>query len=209
MSTVQETAMRWIVTVVLLGAQTSALPPPFPREGATRMFDNARVQVWDVAWLRREYPLHRHPYDLVVVYYAPGDRIITSQTGERRPVSTPAWDTAFRRRGLTHIEEGTSDPPLRAVFIEMKDEPRPDVLDTGGVPPFPAVAGKQLLDNDRTTVWEFVRWPAGGTEHRHRHDAVVAAFRAGKPQVSFTARGTTHTDEGVAGAERVYVFEIK
>ena len=154
--------MRWIVTVVLLGAQTSALPPPFPREGATRMFDNARVQVWDVAWLRREYPLHRHPYDLVVVYYAPGDRIITSQTGERRPVSTPAWDTAFRRRGLTHIEEGTSDPPLRAVFIEMKDEPRPDVLDTGGVPPFPAVAGKQLLDNDRTTVWEFVRWPAEG-----------------------------------------------
>ena len=201
--------MRWVVTVVLLGAQATALPPPFPREGATRMFDNARVQVWDVAWLRREYPLHRHPYDLVVVYYAPGDRIITSQTGERRAVSTPAWDTAFRRRGLTHIEEGTSDPPLRAVFVEMKDEPRPDVLDTGRVPPFPAAAGKQLLDNDRTTVWEFVPPAAGATEHQHRHDAVVAAFRAGTPQVSFTARGTTHTDEGAAGAERVYVFEIK
>src|SRR5262249_36896654 len=152
---------------------------------------------------------HRHVYDLVVVYYAPGDRIITSTTGERRPVSTPAWNTAFRRRGLTHIEEGTSDPPLRAVFVEMKDEPRPDVLDSGGAPPFPARTGKQLLDNDRATVWEFVPGPAGAAAHRHRHDAVVVAFAAGTPKVSFTPRGTTHTDEGIAGAERVYVVEIK
>jgi len=202
--------MRWIATVMVLGVQATALPPGCPREGATKMFDNDRVQVWDVAWLRRQYPLHRHVYDLAVVYYSPGDRIIISTTGERRPVSTPAWDITFRRRGLTHIEEGTSDPPLRAVFLEMKDEPRPDVLDTDGTPPFPAGIGKQLLDNDRTTVWEFISAPATrATAHRHRHDAVVAAFAAGKPKVSFTARGTTHTDEGVAGAERVYVFEIK
>ena len=151
--------MRWIATVMVLGVQAAALPPPFPREGATKMLDNDRVQVWDVAWLRRQYPLHRHVYDLAVVYYSPGDRIIISTTGERRPVSTPAWDITFRRRGLTHIEEGTSDPPLRAVFLEMKDEPRPDVLDTDGTPPFPAGIGKQLF---QPVVQQLLRPLQGG-----------------------------------------------
>ncbi len=202
--------MRSIVIAVILGAQAAALPPPYPRQGTTKMFDNDRVQVWDITWLKQPYPLHRHVYDLVGVYYSPGDRIITSATGERRAVSSPAWDIPFQRRRLTHTEEGASDAPLRAVFVEIKDEPRPQAPDTGAAPPFPAGAGKQRVDNDRATVWEFV--PAPATEavaHRHRHDAVVVAFVGGKPKVSFTARGTTHNDEGVAGAERVYVFEIK
>jgi len=146
------------------------------------------------------------------VYYSPGDRLIVSDTGVRRHVSNAAWETAFQRRGLTHFEEGESAAPLRAVFVEMKDEPRPPVSDTSGAPPFPfpAGSGKPLVDNDRAAVWEFVPVPAAGTTaHRHRHDAVVVAFTAGKPTVSFTARGTTHTDEGVGGADRVYVFEIK
>jgi hypothetical protein len=202
--------MRWIVAVVVLGAQAAALPPAYPREGATKMLDNDRVQVWDIAWLKQQYPLHRHVYDLVGVYYSPGDRIIISKTGERRPISTAAWNTAFQRRGLTHIEEGASDAPLRAVFVEIKDELRPKTSDTSGAPPFPVGTGKQLVDNDRATVWEFVpASAAGATAHRHRHDAVVVAFAAGKPKVSFTPRGTTHNDESVGAAERVYVFEIK
>ena len=111
---------------------------------------------------------------------------------------------------MRHFEEGASVAPLRAVFVEIKDEPRPQAPDTGGPPPFPAGPATQRVDNDRATVWEFVPAPAPGTTaHRHRHDAVVVAFTAGKPKVSFTARGTTHDDEGVGGAERVYVFEIK
>ena len=56
--------MRWIVATVLLAAQVSALPPPYPREGATKVFENDRVQVWDIAWLKQQYPLHHHVYDL-------------------------------------------------------------------------------------------------------------------------------------------------
>ena len=201
--------MRWIVATVLLAAQVSALPPPYPREGATKVFENDRVQVWDIAWLKQQYPLHHHVYDLVGVYYSPGDRIIIPQSGERRPVSTAAWDTAFQRRGLTHTEEGASDRPLRAVFVEIKDEPRGKAPDTVGRPPFPAGVGQQLVDNDRVTVWEFVPAPSTQPRHGHRHDAVVVSFAEGQPRVSFTARGTAHGDEGVAGAERVYVFEIK
>jgi len=201
--------MRWIVTVVLFGAQAAALPPPFPREGATRMFDNARVQVWDVAWLRREYPLHRHPYDLVVVYYAPGDRIITSQTGERRPVSTPAWDTAFRRRGLTHIEEGTSDAPLRSVFIEMKRPgPYGSSVSAGEVPAFAGEGATQKLDNDRVTVWEYLQPPAT-KRHAHAHETVVVAIDGRSPRALWVPRGTVHAAEGTGSAARVYLFELK
>lgn len=202
--------MRWIVTVFALGMQAATLPPPFPREGATLMLQNDRVQVWDIAWLKREYPLHLHIYDLVGVFYSSGDRIIISDAGERRRVTTASWSTAFQRRGLTHVEEGASDAPLRAVFIEIKDDPRRQTLDAPGTPPFPAGAGSRLVDNDRATMWEFVPAPLpGAPAHRHGHDAVVVAFAAGRPAVSFTPAGTTHADENVGGAERVYVFEIK
>jgi len=202
--------MRWIVTVLALVAQAATLPPPYPREGATKMLDNDRVQVWDIAWLKREYALHHHVYDLVGVYYSPGDRIIVSNTGERRLVTNVAWNTAFQRRGLTHFEQGASDTPLRAVFIEIKDEPRQEPPDANAAPPLPAGTRKPLVDNDRVTLWEFVPAPAAGPSvHRHRHDAVIVAFAAGKPNVRFAARGTTHDDEGVEGAARVYIFEIK
>lgn len=35
--------------------QTPPLPPPFPRDGATKLLENDRVVVWDVAWLRQAY----------------------------------------------------------------------------------------------------------------------------------------------------------
>src|ERR1044071_3447914 len=79
-----------------LVAQDSPLPAAYPRPGASLMFENARVQVWNIAWLKQQYALHRHRYDLVGVYYALGNRSIGSVEGTRRPVSTMAWDTAFQ-----------------------------------------------------------------------------------------------------------------
>ena len=79
-----------------------SLPQPFDREGATKVLENDRVIVWDVAWLQRAYPTHRHLYDYAGVYYTSGDRIIVSPDGVRRPTHTGAWDTFFFRRGVTH-----------------------------------------------------------------------------------------------------------
>ncbi len=203
--------MRYLILVALALFQTATLPPAYPRPGTNKLFDNARVQVWDIAWLKQQYPLHRHVHALVGVYYAPGDRTIISTEGARRPVSTPAWGTVFQAAGVTHVEEGASDEPLRAVFIEMKDEaPRaPEAAPPSVPPPFPAGAGKQTLDNERTTAWEFVPPPSVRTNHRHAHDAVIVAFTGRTPKVSFVSRGTVHADEGVTGADRLYVFEIK
>jgi hypothetical protein len=65
-----------------------------------------------------------------------------------------------------------------------------------------------LRDNQRAIVWEFVPPPAA-LPHRHQRDAVVVAFSGTSPRVTFVARGTSHADEGIAGADRVYVFELK
>src|SRR4051794_21338731 len=61
--------------------QAQTYPQPFDREGSTKMLENNRVIVWDVSWLQRAYPTHRHLYDYAGVYYASGDRVIVSTTG--------------------------------------------------------------------------------------------------------------------------------
>jgi hypothetical protein len=202
--------MRWMLGVLALLLQAAPLPPAYPRQGATKVFENARVQVWDIAWLKQQYPLHRHIYDLVGVYYSPGDRIIISEDGSRRPVSTKAWDTAFQKAGVTHIEQGASDSPLRAVFIEFKQAAPLGERDVSlTTPSFPAGEGKQLVNNERTTAWEFAPPSVSWSPHRHAIDAVVVSFRDQKPHVTFVPHGTFDAYDGDASADRVYVFELK
>ena len=178
--------MRWIAGLVFL-LQAAALPPAYPRPGTTKLLENDRVQVWDISWLKQTYPLHRHRYDLIGVYYTDGDRMIVSQQGERRPVSTKAWETAFQAKDVTHIEEGASDAPLRAVFVEMKEPAATGAVDAATTPAaFPAGTGKQLRDNERATLWEFVPAPAKGAPHRHQRDAVVIAGQAASHCVKST-----------------------
>jgi hypothetical protein len=177
--------------------------------------ENDEVRVWDIAWLRQSYPLHRHPYDMTGVYYQSGDRVIISPEGERRSTHTEAWGVTFQRTGLTHSEEGASEQPLRAVFIEMK---RPAGSAAGGGSDargasFPVGTPAQRLDNDRVTVWEFAaaEGAAPRASHVHRTDAVVVSFdAASRPRVGFVQQGTVHDDaDAPADAARAFVFEIK
>jgi hypothetical protein len=202
------------LTVALLATlvQTAAgtLPPPYPRPGAVKILDNDRVQVWNIAWLKGQpTALHRHVYDLVGVYYESGDRTIVSPEGARRAVSTKAWDIAFQRAGLTHIEEGVSEAPLRAVFVELK-LPGSYGVDAagGGAAAFPGEGATARLDNDRVAVWKLT--PAHpATPHRHTRDAVVVAIDGRSPRAVWIQRGTVHGDEGAGNASRLFVFEIK
>ena len=198
-----------LLFVALALLQAAALPPAYPRPGTTKLLENSRVLVWDISWLKQQYPLHRHPYDLVGVYYAPGDRVIVSTAGARRPVSTKAWEIAFQAKGVTHIEEGASDVPLKAVFVELKEESASDNTGPAAADGFPHGHGKQVLDNPRTTVWEFVPSSDNAIAHRHLRDAVVVAFNGDHPSVSFVAKGTTHAAENATGSDRMYVFELK
>jgi hypothetical protein len=201
--------MRWLIVIVLAMVQTATLPPAYPRPGATLMLENARVLVWNISWLKQQYPLHRHLYDLVGVYYAPGDRIIVSTDGNRRPVSTKAWETATQNRGVTHVEEGASDRPLRAVFLELKEPAANGQVEAPSMTAaFPQAGGTQLRDTERAVVWEFAPAPPA-VSHRHLRDAVAVAFEGETPRVAFIAKGTVHTEEMSGRSDRLYVFELK
>jgi len=197
-----------LAALAMLG-QSQELPPAYPRAGATSLLENDHVIVWDIAWLKQDYPFHRHRYDHVGVYYHPGDRVITSLEGERRPVSTPAWNISFQLAGVTHAEAGASDEPLRAVFIQIKRGPRDGPATTSGPSAFPVGAPAQRLDNDRARVWDYEEsGPVGA--HVHAYDAVVVSFGAdARPIVRWVDRGTVHDGDREPGAGRTLVFEIK
>ena len=227
--------MRAFITgVVSIGLLSAGLagqsyPPPFPRTGAIRLLDNDKVAVWDVTW-PKGHPtlLHRHPYDMTGVYLAPGNRLITEVNGTKRPVSTKAGGIVWQFKGLTHIEEGTSELSLRAIMIELKKDGSYGTDASSDLrPAFPRETATQLLENDRVRVFENT-WPLHqmGPRHKHVRDAVVVWTAGGKLRsisrtgaetvtevkaftVTMGNRGNEHSEEAIEGPPRAYVFELK
>ena len=182
-----------------------SLPQPFDREGATKVLENHRAIVWDVAWLQRAYPTHRHLYDYAGVYYTNGDRVVVSPEGVRSPTHSTAWSTFFFRRGVTHSEEGVGTDTLRAVFLELKETTPVSVGDTAS-----AGLGRKVRESNRLVIWEYIT--AQDTQpsaHRHERDAVTVAFMGKKPKITFVPRGTVDQGRETAGVDRTYFFELK
>jgi len=191
--------------VETLAQEAQTYPQPFDRDGATKVFENDRVIVWDVSWLQRPYPTHRHVYDYAGVYYTSGDRVVVSPQGVRSPTHSIAWDTFFYRRGVTHSEEGVGTEPLRAVFLELKESAPVGAADTASTG-----LGRKVRESDRLVIWEDIA--AQDTQppaHRHERDAVAVAFTGQKPRITFVPRGTVDHGEESAGADRAYFFELK
>jgi hypothetical protein len=228
--------MKKVVFACLLLIATAAviaqqdLPPPFPRTNATKLFVNDRINVWDVVWPSGQPTvLHRHVYDQVGTYYQRGGRVITTPDGGKRSAATEAGSLSTTRKGTTHIEEGTTDPPLRAVFIELKQEkpgglPPADV----GKPAFPREGARQVLDDDRVTAWDYASWapgPGALTFQAARETIVVwlgdgslrITRRAESPTTVSVKSGTMrHLDRDsgemldmISGSPRALFFELK
>jgi hypothetical protein len=188
-----------------LAQPAQTLPQPFDRDGATKVFENDRVIVWDVSWLPIAYPTHRHLYDYAGVYYTNGDRVVVSPEGVRSPTHSTAWSTFFFRRGVTHSEEGVGTDTLRAVFLELKEPAPVSAVDTAS-----AGLGRKVRESNRLVIWEDIaaqdKQPSA---HRHERDAVAVAFSGQKPQITFVPRGTVDQGRETAGADRTYYFELK
>ena len=195
-----------LISLFVVAGQTQTLPPPFPRPNAVKLLDNDRVQVWNVSWPKGQpTPLHRHIYDITGIYIAPGDRLITAVDGSKRPVSNAAGGIVWQFKGLTHIEEGTSDGPLRAVMIDLKgDGPSGKIDKADGGAAFTGT-GKPLLDNARVTVWE----TASAARHRHLRDTVVVWTEQGVGHAIFMPAGTAHAREPTGAATKATIFELK
>ena len=218
-----------VASVAALSAQ-STLPPPFPRTNATKLLETDRITVWDIVWpTGQPTAMHRHVYDQVGTYYATGGRVITTPEGAARTTITEVGALSTTRKGTTHIEEGNTDPPLRAVFIELKRETAsglPDA-DLGGPPPFPRDGATRILDDDRVTAWDYV-WTSSpqGLRYRPARETVIVWLgaatlrvtpRDGAATVSDVKAGTMHhmtrganeTAEIVSGSARAILFQLK
>ena len=197
-----------LIAMWFLGAQT--YPPPYPRAGTKALIDNARAQVWDVSWPKSATPpgIHRHLYDMTGLYYWPGDRRITQPDGTTRNISTAAGRIQWQLEGITHMEEGISDDPLRAVMIELKgDGSAGNVVKTSGIPIF-AVDTMPLLDNERVTVWDYSR-ASQASKHSHPMDTFVVWTEGRAGHAAFIAAGTVHSDEPIGTAAKATIFELK
>ena len=214
-----------IVFSSMLAAQSS-LPPPFPRTNATKLLETSKIVVWDIVWPKGQpTAMHRHPHDQVGTYYVRGGRLITQPDGTKREGMTEVGNLSTTRKGTTHIEEGATDPPLRAVFIEL-------LQDTGAASPVPDSSTlprsglKQVLDDDRVTVWDGV-WKSGADALKYHasRDTVIVFLDSGKlraagkesPAVADVKAGTmrylahdsAETLEMVEGAPRTMFFQLK
>jgi hypothetical protein len=198
---------RVLLLVGLVASQAAELPPPFPRPGTTSLLENDVVAVWNVSWLQQQYPLHTHRYDLVGVSYAEGDRIITQGNGPGRRVPTKAWVFQTNRAKVTHVEEGASDPPMRAVLIELK-APAPRPASAEPADGLRQVAGAPAWENNRAAAW-LVMPGSPAPQHRHVGDAVELIFEGSTPKATFVSAGTVHAGPAPADGGRAYIFEIK
>ena len=203
--------MAWpnlLLGIALIVSQTLELPTPFPRPGTTSLLENDAVAAWNVSWLKQRYPLHTHRYDLVGVSYSEGDRIITQGNGPGRLLNTKAWVFQTNRANVTHVEEGASDPPMRAVLIELKaPAPRPATAEPADG--LRQVAGAPAWENNRAAAWVVI---AGSSAPAHRHvgDAVELIFDGSTiPKAAFVPAGTVHAGPTPPNGGRAYIFEIK
>ena len=202
--------LLFICAISLAQAQVDA-PPAYPRDGAIKVLENDHVIVWDIRWLKQDYPIHRHRYDHTGVYYSPGDRIITSTEGEAREIHTDAWNISFQLAGVTHTESGISDEPLRAVFIQIKRPVAGAIETNSSVPQFPYDSPLERRSNERVRVWEYDGdfSSTANSAHYHGNDAVVVWFDANtQANVHFISRGAVHSKDIPTAAVGVFIFEI-
>jgi hypothetical protein len=141
------------------------------------------------------------------VSYAEGDRIITQGERPGRLVNTKAWVFQTNRANVTHVEEGASDPPMRAVLIEVKSPaPRPAAAEPADG--LRQVAGAPAWQNNRAAAW-IVMGGASAPTHRHVGDAVELFFGGAAPKAVFVPAGTVHAGPAAGSDGRVYIFEVK
>jgi hypothetical protein len=138
---------RWlVVAVVLLAfaaagvaglsqlyAQPQKWPAQFPREGATKLFENEQVIVWEQVGRPKTPFVHKHVRDILTFQVEPGridvlgpdlQKIAASTSTGATQSLTPAnrGGLSFTKAGLgPHAEvESDTSKPSRSIFVEIK-----------------------------------------------------------------------------------------
>ena len=120
-------------------AAAQKYPAQFPREGATKLFENDRIIVWEQVGRPKGAYVHRHVRDTIVFGLEPG-RVTTQDadgktnqgTAERsatttiRPGAAGVGSVQYTTAGLGPHAEVAPDPNSpKSIFIELKgSEPK-------------------------------------------------------------------------------------
>jgi quercetin dioxygenase-like cupin family protein len=219
-----------LALAALLIAAPQDYPPPFPREGAAKIFENESVVVWDVTWKAGvPTPMHQHRLEVVGVTLVPGTVRVTLPDGTTRVGDLDeVGAVSAGGKGLIHREEGTGAVARRAILIELKEARKTPLPPVEGVPPaWPREGATKVLENDRVVVWDYeFRVGRAIPLHFHDKDTVVVELapgvtrsvpKDGAPQETtweglrarFAPRGRIHSEEAVSGAPRAIAIEIK
>ena len=101
-------------------ANTSGYPLGFPRPGSKKLFENARVVVWDYTWQPGvATPMHFHDKDTVVVFLSDGHVASITPDGKSVVGSNSFGLVRFSPRNRTHMEKLVSGK-ARAIITELK-----------------------------------------------------------------------------------------
>jgi len=98
----------------------SGYPLAFPRPGSKKLFENARVIVWDYTWKPGvPTPMHLHDKDVVVFYLEDGDLLSTTPSGEKTVNEYRPGMARFNLRDRIHTETLIRGQQ-RAIITELK-----------------------------------------------------------------------------------------
>jgi quercetin dioxygenase-like cupin family protein len=205
-------------------------PPPFPRKDATKVFENDRVEVWDVMWPKGQpTPMHEHPYDQISITLVGGSVRVTRSDGNPTMGKSELGSVALTRKGTVHAEEGMSDVPQHKIMVQLKPSVSPDLNTGEGLPgAFPREGATKVLETDRAIVWSYTWRPeqavprhadyldsvtvfleGGAIRSQADQGGIVSAARKSGDVVWAPHSSNGHSDMAVSGSPRAIVVELK
>ena len=112
-------------------AAAKKYPPQFPREGATKLFENEHVIVWEQVGRPKEPFVHKHIRDILNFGIDPGGGIGVLNPDGSKGSGSPLTQTIYNKspNGVTYTKAGLgphievmTDPknPGRSIFVEIK-----------------------------------------------------------------------------------------
>ena len=126
----------FVVSAAVLAAQANRTaankwPPQFPREGATKLFENEHVIVWEQVGRPKEAFVHKHIRDILNFGIDPGGGITVLNADGSRGTGSSLTQTIYNKQpnGITYTKAGLgphaevmTDPgnPGRSIFVEIK-----------------------------------------------------------------------------------------
>jgi quercetin dioxygenase-like cupin family protein len=201
-------------------AQAQTYPPPFPRAGAKKLFENERVAVWDVVWPKGQpSPVHEHRYDQVSVTLVGGAVRVTRLDGSSTVNQSELASVTLTTKGTVHREEGLSETPQHKIMIEMKT-PGTTAPTKKGIPDaLPREGAVKVMENERVIAWDYT-WKAGSPAppRAYYHDTVTVFVEGGKfvgaahtvGQAIYTrASSKARREQVVSGTPRAVILELK